>query len=355
MAGEFQRLVILNRLFSSSTTRVKDKDAVPVHTAFELLKLLKQRVDANTAVEFFGADSEEDDAKRLVDGKGKSHIKIRGLEFSNDSSGRYASALIEFLNKDERSMPVVSMETHTGRELEGDEDERGAYAAHVVVRMPLDNEYDDSSYRLVLEVNNISRKSIEHLLCRQLRRIAGEAPAWTFPVWKQLKTKKKQEERRYHPKFELAADVGRTLDVAIGRGGTLSQVVFTKRHEKQSTAGPTAVLQSEFFANVTIRVAASEGPTDPDEKVGWFGKIRQHYLALGYEARTYFRHAQGGLVSGEMSDDVANAADIMMCQKEYILLSSEPKRWRGDLNSEVIDRMKTLLNNDGLWQHAQQS
>ncbi|MGD0635154.1 MAG: hypothetical protein ABSA13_12900 [Beijerinckiaceae bacterium] len=351
---EFKRTIFLNRLLSSSPTQAKEKDATPTHGAYDLFKVLDQRRKRDVAIEFFGADDNKDDAIRLAKGAGKSYIKLTDIQIREDAVCRYIICLIEYVNADERSMPVVDMKTFSGRELTGTDDERGAYTCHFIVKTPLDGAYDDANYRCALEVNYISRRSIEHLLCRQLRRVAIDEE-WAFPVWKTTKKGQVQESKKYHAKLELASDVGRSFDMATGHGAELSQIVFTKRHEKQNTGTQTDMIQTEFFANVSVRVSAKQGPTDPQEKVSWFRDLRQWYVQKGYEARTYFRHAKGGLVSGEMTDAIASATDLVMCPKEYIVLSTEPKRWCKTIDNEIVSKMQSLLNNDGLWEHAQQS
>src|ERR1700727_1749781 len=75
-------------------------------------------------------------------------------------------------------------------------------------------------------------KSRSRLVLREFRNMSKE---WTFTVvvQKGKRQKPKQQEIRYPPKLELLADVGRNLSTA-GAGSELTNMVFTKRSEKQS-------------------------------------------------------------------------------------------------------------------------
>src|SRR6185437_12432839 len=120
----------------------------------------------------------------------------------------------EFVDWNKRSFSVVNTQTFSGRDIQGEDDERGGTTAHVVVRIPKDGDFEDGKYRCAIEVvHPITRADIEYLLCRQLRRQA-EMDSWSFRVETDKGTKKLVNDYRYYSRLELAADVGRTLNVA---------------------------------------------------------------------------------------------------------------------------------------------
>jgi acetylornithine deacetylase/succinyl-diaminopimelate desuccinylase-like protein len=249
---------------------------------------------------------------------------------------------------------VVHQEKYVGREIAGDEMERGATSAHVIVRLPRpDQDFDDGVYRCAFElVHPITRISVQRFLNRQIRREGH----WLFDVVSSNKGKKpKVTEYKYHPKLDLVADVGRKIGHFGADGRALTHIVFTKRSERQSIAQKTSVIHEDVYADVELRVSARQAPDDPDEKRTWVEKLKDIYQKRGYETKLYYRHAGGGTLAGNVHRDIASAADLVMCPKEIISLSKPPKQWSARTNSEVVQLLKAILKKDALWESAASS
>ncbi len=350
----YDRHILLNWLISKSVSHAKGH-APPTHGAEELLGILQARLRAGTAVEFFGATEDDDDAKRIAAGRGYDLIRLKDLKLETIGTGRYAFVLIEHIDQTATSFPVVNIETFSGREIEGDEDERGAATAHVVIRLPTADGYDDAQYRCAVEaVRPITRRDIESLLCRQLRRYSKDH-GFVFPgdIPAKAKGKGKPVEYKYRPRLELAADVGRALDLSVGQKRTLSQLVFVNRSEKKELAGPTSVLHEEYLASVEVRVSAKQAPTDEKERAGWLTQLRTYWEGRGYETRAYYRNANGSVVSGEiLHRDIEGAADLVMCPKEMVTLPGERKGWRATFCDQTLAKMREIVDRDELWSRA---
>ena len=345
-----QRLILLNWLVSSSKTLAKNADP-PSHSGFELLKILDHLRQKKTAIEFFGADRGEDEASRIANGAGHDFVRLRQLKFEETQKWRYATLLIEFVDQSVKSFPVVHTKTYSGRELEGEEEERGATAAHVVVRLPNDGKQDDGRYRCAVEaVPSLSRFDVETLLNRQLRRYARDQD-WLFTVVVHEKGKKPStKEYKYHARLDFLADVGRKLNFG-GANKELSYMLFTKRSEKQNIAQPTELKHRDVLADVEIKISAAQAPTDPAEKRTWFDTIREAYADRGFTTRLFYRHVSGRTVSGDViHKDLHGAADLLMCPKEPILMTEDPKRWRSKIDGYIAKKMKELVDRDELWQ-----
>lgn len=127
MSGDHQRIILLNRLVSRSSTRAPQEHSPPTHGASELLEILEKRRVAKQAIEFFGADDNEDDSIRITNGAGHDFLRLRRLKFDKDGSRSYATLLLEFVDQGARSFPVDT-KTYSGREISGDADERRATA-----------------------------------------------------------------------------------------------------------------------------------------------------------------------------------------------------------------------------------
>lgn len=130
-------------------------------------------------------------------------------------------------------------------------------------------------------------------------------------------------------------------------------MTFTKRGEKQSIGRPTEVKHKEIYADVEYKVIASQGPAEPAVRTGWINEIRENYKSLGFSEKLYYRHIRGALLSGDVHQALASAADLLMCQKELIFLEKEPKRWHSNINREIADQMIALLDKDHLWERGQ--
>jgi len=349
-----RRIVLLNTLVSRSTTRAK-AHAPPTIPALDLFRLLERRRTKRVAIEFYRADDDVDDAERIVLGRGHDFIRLRHLRIEEDGA-EFCDVilLIEFVDWSRRSFPVVDTNTYDGREIEGEESERGGTTAHVVARLPKEGRLDLGSYRCAIEVvHPISRADIQYLLCRQLRR-HSKAEEWAFPVTvvDRKSGRETTKEYRYTPLLEFMSDVGRRLNVATEER-ELSLMVFTKRHERHSTAQPSAIVHEDFLADVEYRVGANQAPADPEEKKSWLEGIKSDFELRGFKTRLFYKHPNGAVISGEVHQAVAGAADLLMCPREHISLARLPKTWVSTINSEVVTKMRALLDRDELWEHSQ--
>jgi hypothetical protein len=347
--SEFQRLVLLNNIVSRSVARTHDHKP-PMHTGFDLLQLIEKRRVKKVAIEYIGASDDDDEDQRAKNGAGCDFLRLRHCRFEERNKQRYAILLFEYVDQSVRSFPVVHTTTFSGREIAGDDEERGATSAHFVIRLPgPGGAHDDGSYRCALEsAPPITRRDIEAFLSRQVRRGID----WTFSVdipGKDGKTITKIY--RYHPRFNLFADIGRKLGT-LTDGRILSHMIFTKRHEKQNVAKPTGVLHEDVYADVELRISAKQGPEDEVQQRSWVEAITTAYKLRGFESRLYYRHIHGGTLSGEVHQAVDGAADIMMCHKEILTLTKQPKRWSVSINTEIVEGMIGLLDNNELWEHS---
>ena len=284
---QHQRIILLNTLVSRSVTRSRDHTA-PTDRGIDPLQVLADRHTKGWVLEYCGAvkdadtPDEDDDAKRIKAGEGRDYIRLCELTFEETADFYYATGLVEYLDATVSKFAVVDFHTFQGHEISGKARERGACTAHFLVRMPKENVNDHGKYRCAIEaVHGITRSDIEMLLCRQLRRYA-KSVSLSFPGENK---KGKSQEYRYTPKLELFSDVGRKLDVAISGQGELSGLLFTKRHDKQSTAGQTAVKHEDFIADVRIFVGANQGPANPAEKLNWAERIQSDFRLRGYETK----------------------------------------------------------------------
>lgn len=344
------RIILLNTMISRSTTRAKMYDA-PIVPAFDLFKVLEARRKKGIAVEYFGADDHDDDVARMAAGAGHDYVRLCHLRLDNDEAEDYlyVTGLVEYLDSTTQSFPVADFETFQGHEITGNKRDRGVTACHFVVRLPRVDEYQDGKYRCAIEaVHGITRKDIEALLCRQLRRYASEDEL-SFDEVVRIKGRDVVKSYRYTPRLDLAADVGRKLDTALKGTGELSSMIFTKRHEKETTGAGSAVEHEEFLADIEVRVSASQGPANPEDRLSWAEKIQAKYRQLGYDSKIYFRHVNGGFFSGEVHKAIAGAADLLMCQREHISLAKPPKKWVATIQSEIAEKMRELVDNDALW------
>ena len=175
------------------------------------------------------------------------------------------------------------------------------------------------------------------LLARQLNSHCKETE-WKFPIFVQEGKRTVEKLYSYHAKLELVADVGRSLS-AMGKR-SLSSLVFIKRSEKQEIGGPTTVETKEIFGDVEIKVAASQGPTDPVEQRGWVEWLVENYRSRGFETRMYFKSVNGGLVVGDVHGAVAGAIDLVLCPKETILLPEAPRKWYPEVQAPIAAQLR---------------
>jgi hypothetical protein len=354
---EYQRFVLLNRLVSRSTSHAPEEHRPPFLSAAEALEVIDQRRKKGWAIEYFGlhesaADSERGDDARIKRGKGHDFLWLRQLRFEEKAAWRFAILLFEFVDQSKRSFSVVDTLKLTGREISGENDERGSRSAHVVIRFPI-KQYDDGSYRCAIEVaHSITRGDIENFFCRQLRR-QSSADESTFSARSvDKKGKAIDKTYRFTPRLELFSDIGRKLDFALSGGRELSYMTFTRRSERRSIGKSTAVMHEDVIADVEYKVSAKQGPDDPKERLRWLGNVRSHFESIGYESRMYYRNLGGGILSGQVHQALAGATDLVMCQKELISLTRSPKDWYREIDPEIADQLVALANADQLWERT---
>lgn len=344
-----QRIVLLTRLISRSISHAPREHKPPIIAGAELFDIVGKRQKRGFAVEFLGADDDKDDTTRLKKGAGHDCFRLSQFRIDREGGARFVVMLFEFIDDTQKSFPLVDLETFAGREISGKDLERGACSAHVVVRLPDNGGFDDGNYRCAFEmVSPITRAAVERFVNRQIRRDGD----YEFSVTSVDKKSKRQvsKDYRYYGRFDLVADWSRTLTHTGPGGKTLSQLVFTKRHEKQSIGQQTSVKHEEVVADIEVRISGKQAPTDPDERAGWVTRLRNNWETRGFQTKLYYRYASGGVVGGNLHRDLENASDLMLCPREFITLSKPPKRWTEKLNSEVVSKLKETLRKEELWQ-----
>jgi hypothetical protein len=322
----------------------------PTHSAREVFQIISARAPKE-AIERLGGkigDSEEDDNAAAFN-----VIRLRELRFRTVNDVEYAEMLFEHVNDSERSFPVVRTDNFEGREIAGEEIERGASTAHVVVRLPPIDAYDDGEYRCTIEVvAPITRAQIEYFFSRQMRRHCTDQE-WDYSeVITKRGSKPRKKSYRYWVKIHLNADVGRSLISAGSGGKTLTSMLFTKRKVRRGIGQATEVVHEDVIADVNIKISARQGPSDAQQQRIWYTQIRRWYEDRGFNCRLFFRGPSGTALSGGVDHAVAGAADLIMCPREQIILSEAPKRWRASIDEEVVAGMRKLLDRDDLWAHG---
>jgi hypothetical protein len=277
---------------------------------------------------------------------------LREIDIATRGSWRYATLLFEFVDDSKHSFSVVHTKKLEGRHISGVDDERGSISAHVVIRLPI-KQYDDGTYRCAIEAaHSITRSQIERFLCGQLHRWSTR-DRLTFEV-NQVDKRGRSivKAYRYNPRLELFSDFGRSLSLAGDGGRELAHMIFTKRAEKRSIGRGTHATHKDVFADVELKVSARQGPQDPKERFQWLKDVRAAFEASGHETRLYYRHLNGGVISGSVHQALAGPADLMMCQKEVLTLSHPPADWYPKIDSEIADQMATFLDKDELWERG---
>ncbi|MHC2104433.1 hypothetical protein [Methylobacterium sp. CM6246] len=344
----------MNRLVSRSVTHAGNQHKAPLHGATELLRIIEERRALGHAIEFIGSTDSQDEIIRASNGYGHDFIRIKDCKFFEGGDSGYAVLFFEHADYDVKSLSVIDTRKLIGRELSGDQDEVGASTAHVVVKLPRAGSYDDGSYRCAIEYihGGVSRKYIAALLRRQLRRHA-QSEGWEFEAFsKDKKGKPIRKNYRYWPKLDLLADVSRSLDAAVGVGRELSHLIFTKRSEKHATGQATTVLHEEFRADVEMRVNVSQGPGDPAERRNWAQRIVDDFKHRGFQSEVFYRSTGNATIGGKLHEEVEGVTDLLLCPKEVISLSAPPRRWRQDIDDEVVGKLRELVDRDELWRRA---
>ncbi|MGY2843387.1 hypothetical protein ACVIWU_006737 [Bradyrhizobium sp. USDA 4509] len=343
-----RRIVLLNRLISRSISHAPREHKPPLISGRDLFDIIQKRQRKGFAVEYLGADDDSDDTARLRKGEGHDCFRLSQLRVDTDGSSRFIVMLFEFIDDSQGTFPVVDLETFAGREISGKDMERGASSAHVVVRLPNGEDFDDGNYRCALEnVQPITRKAVERFLNRQIRRDGSQVYSVTSI---DKKTKRSgSKDYSYHGRFDLVSDLGRSLTQGAGEK-LLSQVVFTRRQERVAIGQPTAVNHEEVIADMEVRISGKQAPAEPEERIGWITRLRKKWEDQGYQTKLYFRTVGGGVMGGDIHRDVESATDLMLCPKEYVTLSKPPKRWTERFNPEMVNKLKDILRKEELWQ-----
>jgi hypothetical protein len=358
-SADHQRFVLLNRLLSKSIAKAPEEHRPASMKGEALLQTIAKRRTHGVAIEFLGMreterDSERSEEDRIEAGHGYNFVSLRQIKFEESDTRKYAILLFELVDQDRRSFSVVNTRTHAGREISGEDDERGGISAHMVVRLPKGG-FDDGSYRCTIEVApSLTRSEIEQFLCRQLRRQAA-AEDWTFTARVSDKKTGKLLDREYHfhPRLELVADIGRKISFTLAGGREVARMKFIKRSERHSIGQPSAIEHEEFVADVVHTVKASQGPEDPDRRQTWLQQVWNHFVKeRGFEVKLVYKNLEGGTVTGNVHQALAGATDLVMCQRELISLSKPPRDWHSRINAEIVGHMVALLDRDELWERT---
>lgn len=355
--NKFTQLVLLNNLLLSSKSRAPEPHAPPLHELHELLQILENRAKGNIAVERPGLRDldGESDKERNARALNRDLIRIREIRLAEDQEWRYAYLLVDHVDAGTRSFPVLNVTTFQGRDLSANEDERGSSTAHVAIRYPNGNSYDNGTYRCTIEhVPKVSRTLIEYVISRQLKRHAQDNK-WTFTasVTRKGARSPKEKSYKYYPSLQLAANVGQKVGGAL-QGRTLSHMIFVKKQEKQDIGKKSTIKSTELTLNVEVqvRVNAKQGPSDETQKRSWLETVKEFYQSRGFDTKIYYRSAAGSVLGGEIHPDLASATDVVLCPRAEISLSASPKKWRESMNKEIVQQMKELLDKDELWERA---
>lgn len=346
MTREIARSVILNRVLNRTVTQARGRTP-PFHSGEELLDLIAHLASRGQGFESFSGDDEITDDARSPTG---SFIRIRQVVKEPSEDDLIYTFLIEFVNDSLKSFSVVDIETFDGREITARPRERGSFSTHVLMRLPKTGEKDLAEYRCAIEYSpNVRRLDIQTLFARQLRRIA-KVSGWDFIEERTGKRGQalKPSAFKYHPKFEFAVDVGRSMK-ALSAGRSLSQILLTKKSERQSIGLPTEIKHVDVIADVQMRISGKEAPADPLERSTWLDRLLAAAHADGFRSRLYYKGTGGKPVIGSLEHELASAIDLAMCPRETISLAVEPPPWRASLDAETKSKMILLLRDDKLW------
>lgn len=127
-------------------------------------------------------------------------------------------------------------------------------------------------------------------------------------------------------------------------------MVFTKKGTKQSIARAQEITHEDVLANVQIKISATQGPKDSKEKRMWYIGILEHFTGQGFEARLYYRHANGRVVGGEVHHAIDAASDLLLCPKTFLSLEEPPRPFEGKVNVALAAAMREVLDRDELWE-----
>ena len=127
-------------------------------------------------------------------------------------------------------------------------------------------------------------------------------------------------------------------------------MIFTKREERQAIGKPQEIRHTDVIANVQIRIAANQGPKDPEEKRGWCENIREFFTNDGYEARLYYRHAGGHVTGGEVHQDIDSASDLLLCSKALLPVGQGTRPFESKVDGMMAISLRNILDQDELWE-----
>ncbi len=79
-----QRIILLNRLISRSSTRAPQEHSPPFHGAKELLGIIEKRKTKNIAIEYVGTfgDKDDDEESRIERNVGNNFIRLRASKLA---------------------------------------------------------------------------------------------------------------------------------------------------------------------------------------------------------------------------------------------------------------------------------
>src|SRR5450631_1156163 len=122
MPDDHQRIVLLNWLVSTSSTRSRTHQAPPEHPN-RLLEILNARRARGWAIEYFisGNESYDTDDLRVAAGAkaGASFLRLHEITRVESGSFHYVTLLIKHANATIKAFSVEDLLTYEGREIEG--------------------------------------------------------------------------------------------------------------------------------------------------------------------------------------------------------------------------------------------
>lgn len=346
------RIVLLNRLISRSVSKAPQAFTPPTHGAEELFDIINGARKTNSAIEYEGLETKDTEEARHLAGKSLPFVRLSDFRLITRDSNRYAALLIEHGDNTSRALQLINSETFEGRQISGEENEFGASSAHLLVKLPAPDEYEEAIYRTAIEaVAPITRRQIAWFLSAQVRRYA-KAQDFHFSVEDPEPGARGRTKRYlYHPKIELVSDIGRQINFAVG-GQAVSSIVFAKRGSLKEVSGETTIEYREVQANAEFRISANEGPPDPFERRTWLQNLIRDWKNRGFKSRLYFKALGGKEMVGTVHRDLDGAADLLLCHKERIVFPDHPPRWRPHLCEETVRQLIELVDKDELWQRS---
>lgn len=351
---QHEKAVLLNRLFSRSVHRGPNSLRAPLLFGFDLFQVIYENWKSGTCIEFEDADEGETEEARIENGVGKTFIRLEDMRFVETDRARYVELLISRVDHRSKQFPVVDMQTRIGRNLRGHDTERGGLQSHVVVRMPQLGAYDTGEYRCAIEYNkSISRLAIENLINKQFRRSAKTNELSFSVSAPNDRGKIQNREYRYWPKLELSFKIGGGTTTL--RPEQISHLVFTRRDVKENTAGQTEIIESDFLADIEIRVVKSKIDGDEENKTTVLRRIKRLYESRGFKSQIYYKNVSSGPKRASVGDDLLTATDLVLSPRRMITLVGDAAHWRQRIDDATVTKMQDLLDDRELWTSDQLS